>query len=525
MQTVDTHAAELLEQFRRIVGSSRVVTGIDSHGFATDVYRALEMPLAVVRPDSVDQLTQVVAAASRAGVAVSARGGGASYTGGYLLQRSASIVLDLRGLNRIVEINERDAYVTVEAGVTWDALKAALDPLGLRTPFFGPFSGLVATVGGSISQHTIGLGSGAFGLSAHSVLSMQVVLADGSMVRTGAAHGQDQPFVRHVGPDLTGLFAGDCGALGIKATVTLALLRRKPSVHTASFAFAEFSDLHEAMREVSLAGLDDSHFAMDAALSVGEIKRHQSLRATIDMALAMLHASSSWPKGLARLAHMAVAGKRSLQKAAYTAHFIIEGGDEVETEAKVRQLRAIVGSYGIEIPNTVPTMIRTMPFAKMFNTLGPRGERWLPLHGMLRHSRVMAFHQELNALFAARAAEMQRLRIWVGAMFLNAGSSAFVYEITLYWPDAITAYHRLAIPENDLAKLPSYPDNPEAASFVRMLRADLIDLYASHGATQMQLGKSYPYTRMLTPPALDLVRNLKHAVDPDDLMNPGVLGL
>lgn len=120
------------------VGAANVLTGGAVAGFATDVYRSRELPLAVVRPASVEALQAAVRTATSAGIAVYTRGGGASYTDGYLPARPDSILIDMGGLDRIVEINETDAYVTVEAGVTWAALKAALDPRGWRTPFLDP---------------------------------------------------------------------------------------------------------------------------------------------------------------------------------------------------------------------------------------------------------------------------------------------------------------------------------------------------------------------------------------------------
>ena len=525
MQSLDIMAEELIAQLGRIVGTEQVITGGERIGFATDIYRALEMPLAVVRPGSVDELAQVVGAATRGGAAICARGGGASYTAGYLPARGDSILLDLGALNRIVEINEQDAYVTVEAGVTWSALKDALDPLDYRTPFFGPFSGLVATVGGAMSQHAISMGTGAYGISAQSVLSLAVVLADGSLIHTGSAARGATPFMRHDGPDLTGLFLGDCGALGVKATITLALLRRKSAFGAASFAFESFPALHAAMRAAALEGLDDSHFALDSALTAGQVARHRSVRAMIGTALDLLHASPTLLTGLARLARLSVAGRLSLQRAAFTSHYIVEGADRMEVNARLKRLRALAGAHGIEIPNAVPTMVRSMPFAKMFNTLGPRGERWVPLHGVLPHSRAVEFHQALTGLYARHEADMRRLGVWTGAMFQAVGSTAFVYEITLYWSDAVTPYHRLAMPAAELARLPAYPQNPEAAAFVGRLRSELIALYARHGATHFQLGKTYPYAEALEPPALALVRSLKAALDPRGLMNPGALGL
>ena len=156
-------------------------------GMATDVYRARALPLAVVRPASVEDLQLAVRTATAAGIAVYTRGGGASYTDGYLPTRADSILIDMGGLDRIVEINEADGYVTVEAGVTWASLRDALAPRGMRTPFFGPFSGIAATVGGSLSQHAVSHGSGGHGISAQSLISLDVVTADGALLRTGAA--------------------------------------------------------------------------------------------------------------------------------------------------------------------------------------------------------------------------------------------------------------------------------------------------------------------------------------------------
>ena len=94
-------------------------------------------------------------------------------------------------------------------------------------------SGFSPTVGGALSQGSVFLGSTRHGTSAESTLSLDVVLADGSLLQTGSASGvkRPSPFFRTYGPDLTGLFLGDAGALGIKARATLQLIpfpRRKP---------------------------------------------------------------------------------------------------------------------------------------------------------------------------------------------------------------------------------------------------------------------------------------------------------
>ena len=205
----------LLRQLQSLLGVEHVVTDpAECEVYSTDIYRRGETAMAVVRPGSSADVAQIVQLSAAAGVAVVPRGGGASYTDGYAPAERESILIDTSRMNRILELNERDGYVVVEVGVTWATLNEALAAKGLRTPFFGPFSGLAATVGGSLSQNSVTWGTGVFGVSGETTLCVEVVLGDGRLVRTGswgAANGV--PFMRSYGPDLTGLFMGDCGVI------------------------------------------------------------------------------------------------------------------------------------------------------------------------------------------------------------------------------------------------------------------------------------------------------------------------
>lgn len=518
-------AMALIASLSEIVGGENVLTGEAITPWAQDVYRSLETPLAVVRPGSAGEVQRVVQAALAADIAIVPRGGGASYTDGYLPKRARSILLDTGRMTAIKDINELNATVTVEPGVTWAALREALAAKGWRTPFWGPFSGFAATIGGTASQNAISHGSGAHGISAQSFLSMQVVAGTGDIISTGSAAIGSEPTNRHHGPDLTGLFTGDAGALGVKVSLTLPLLRVKPAFQTASFSFPDFVSLHQGMRAAAIEQLDDSQFALDTALSQGQIARQSNASSVFSMALSVLRSSPSLPVALGQLLRMATAGTRAIGAAAYACHFILEGVDDFEAKAKLTRLRTIMTAFGVEIPNSVPAVVRGMPFAPLFNVLGPAGERWVPLHGVLSHTATPKFHEALKAFFAARADEMKRLGVWSGGMFETVGPSGFLYEIALYWPDARTTYHENVIPPEYLATLPTNPENLEARSYVHQLKTDLIALYAEFGATHFQLGKAYPYASALQPEALALVRSLKAALDPKGLMNPGALGL
>lgn len=519
------NASAFVQQLTEKLGVQRILTGTAVIPYATDVYRSREQPIAVVRPESIAELQRAIKTATEAGVAVVVRGGGASYTDGYLPSRSESMLIDMSALSRIVEINEADGYVTVEAGITWAALKTALDERGLRTPFFGPFSGIAASVGGSMSQHAISHGSGAYGTSAQSVISMDIVTASGSLIRTGAAARGGAPFLRWYGPDMLGLFTGDCGALGVKAHVTLELLRRKPAFACASYGFAGLEALASALRSAALEGLDDEHFALDATMSRGQISR-QARISKVTTGKALVKAAPTPFAALKQLIRSGLAGTRQLNNAAYTAHFTLEGIEAADARIKARRLRKLMtDAGGWEIANTVPTIVRGTPFAPLFNTLGPNGERWTPLHGYLPHSRIPDFHRAVNEFMAVRASDMKRLGVFYAGMFMTVGSTGFLYELALYWPGAPSPYHQLVLPKEYLQQLPQTAHNEDVAAYVDQLKKDLVALYTKFDAAQFQLGKIYPYAEVLEADALSLVRAIKQSLDPQGLMNPGALGL
>ena len=248
---------QLIDSLLEAVDQGQVITDdLEREFFAQDVFTNDLAAGVVVAPASTQELAAVVRAATRAGHAVIARGGGMSYTSGYVPVEENSVVIDTARLSGVLELNREDMYVTVGAGTTWKALYEALDGTGLTTPYRGTLSGLYATVGGGMSQNSIFWGSGHHGTAADSVISMDVVLADGSVLRTGAASQVNAtPFFRHFGPDLTGLFTCDCGALGVKATVTLRLVPVMTGHAFGSFAFETHGGMAPAMSEIARRGL------------------------------------------------------------------------------------------------------------------------------------------------------------------------------------------------------------------------------------------------------------------------------
>jgi len=517
-------AQDVIQKVASAIGAEFVLTGDEDREFyAMDVYNFREMPLAVVQPGSVADLQAIVNAAAAEGVAIVPRGGGASYTDGYVAARADSLLVDTSRMNKIVEINEEDMYVTVEPAVTWAELDAALAEKGLRTPFWGPFSGLKATVGGSATQNAVSLGSGAYGISADSILSMEVVLANGEVIRTGSlATENTTPFFRWWGPDLTGLFCGDAGSLGIKARISLRLIKRPTHRLSCSFGFNTFNEMASGMAAGAREGVAADNFALDPKLQQGQLGSTDA-SAMKQAAIAVFKASRNWFDGLIQLMKMGLAGKKFLEGYDYSAHFSVEGYSQAEVATKLAILRKAVAEHGNEIANTMPTVLMAMPFIPLYPILGPQGQRWVPMHGIMPFSKLHAFNAELDKLYEDYAERMEAAKVEKAAMYTSISTNGFLFEPVFYWQDDRTPYHKRYLPQEYLDMLPEYEANPEGRALVKEMKDAIQDVFTKHGAVHMQLGKAYPYMRGREAQSASLIRRVKAELDPNNMMNPGAL--
>ncbi|WP_025157102.1 FAD-binding oxidoreductase [Leifsonia aquatica] len=174
-------------------------------------------PLALVNATRVEHVQAALRAASEFRVPVVPRGAGTGLAGG-ANGTAGAIVLSVAGMNRIVEISAEDQLAVVEPGVVNADLNDALEPFGL---FFAPdpASRAISTIGGNIATNAGGLLCAKYGVTREAVLGLDVVLADGRSIRTG------HRTVKGVtGYDLTALFVGSEGTLGVIVGATVRLL-------------------------------------------------------------------------------------------------------------------------------------------------------------------------------------------------------------------------------------------------------------------------------------------------------------
>ncbi len=147
------------------------------------------------------------------------------------------------------------------------------------------------------------------------------------------------------------------------------------------------------------------------------------------------------------------------------------------------------------------------------------------MHGVVRHSQALTTIDALTALFEANAADMERLGVGCGYMFLAVGATGFLIEPCFYWPDEQWPVHALFIEDAHFAKLPKLPANPEARALVERLRLGVIDVFGTVGGVHFQIGRTYPLKDRSDPAAWGLIEAVKDHLDPQRLMNPGALGL
>ena len=518
-----------VKQFESILDSSRVLTSEEDRQFySQDIFNQGETVQAVLQPASVEELAAAVKAATSAGMAVFPRGGGMSYTDGYLPTVGNAVTIDTQKMNQIVEINTEDMYVTVQPGVTWEELDLALKEKGVRTPFWGPFSGKFATVGGSVTQNSVSYGSGDAGPAGDSLTGFEIVTANGDVIKTGSGGGEHgKPFYRHFGPDLTGLFSGDAGALGIKATISLRLMKRKPEVMCFSYNFDTFDAMGKAASAVAREGIVTESFGIDPELNKTNLGRTENagMGQALKNVLAIGAAGRNPISGLAQMIKVAMAGTSVFATDKYTYHFIVEGHDQASASAKAKLIRKHCDPLGMEVPNTVPATFRANPWQPMNNIiLHPTGMRWVPCHGVVSFSRLQAFHDDLTAFYASYEKEMQEKKVIKAAMFTTA-MNGFLYEPVFYWEDNRELFHNRVIDAEFLPVFQNFETNMAGRELVTKMKSEIIDLFHKHGAIHFQVGKVYPLLRNRNSAAVSLLRSVKAHVDPKNLINPGALGL
>ena len=499
----------------------------ECRAYSSDVYSAGRPAVAVLRPKDRADCVEMIRKATAAGCVLIPRGGGLSYTGGYRPVHDRSVIIDTSRLDRIIEVNTEDMYITVEAGVTWKQIHDTLTPLGLRLPFFGTFSGAQATVGGGLSNGALFFGTARYGTAADHVLGLSVILADGRELRTGqkAFSKASKPFYRTCGPDFTGLLTHDSGSFGVKVEATFRLIQAPAFTGHVSFVFDGMSAAAAALSAVARSGAAEEAYVFDPE-STRKNLTSSGLLNDFGVLVKVVRSERNIFKGLAAGLKLALAGRSFLPEDAFSLHMTCAARSEAALQADLAACRAACLSHGGKpIPDSIPRAVRASLFPPPDAVLGPEGERWAALNAKVAHSdapRIMAASEALLAPYQQR---MKETGVWMSHLLIAISQSAFSFEPVFHWRDEWLPIHARSLSAATRARLVEPAPNPAARALVDELRQKLIALFADFGAASNQLGKTYPYLEVLRPESAELAIAVKRALDPQGVMNPGVLGL
>jgi glycolate oxidase len=214
---------------------------IDLVSYSTDASTNQNRPLMAVWPTSTGQISGILAFCNERGIPVTARGAGTGLTG-MAVPIEGGIVLDLCRMNRIKKLSIADRLAVVEPGVVFGDLAKALAPHGFCFPP-DPSSGIVATLGGNVATNAGGLKGAKYGTTKDYVLGLEVVLANGQVMRTGG-----KTLKTSSGYNLTQLFVGSEGTLGVISEITLKI---NPLPTVFSTAMASFDNVEDAGRAIT----------------------------------------------------------------------------------------------------------------------------------------------------------------------------------------------------------------------------------------------------------------------------------
>ncbi len=242
-------AAELVAALREIVpGEGVIADDQELRAYESDGLTAYrQAPLAVVLPETVPQVADILKLCGERGVKVVPRGAGTSLSGG-ALPLADGIILGLGKFNRILEIDFENRCVRAQPGVTNLGITNAVEHAGFYyAP--DPSSQIACTIGGNVAENSGGVHCLKYGLTTNNILGLEVVLMSGEVLRLGGKHLDAE------GYDLLGLMTGSEGLLGVITEVTVRVLKKPETARALLLGFPSNEAAGDCVARIIGAGI------------------------------------------------------------------------------------------------------------------------------------------------------------------------------------------------------------------------------------------------------------------------------
>jgi glycolate oxidase len=263
---------EIKEGLLHIVGEKNYTDSlIDMVSYSYDASEHSHRPSCGVWAESAEQVSEIIKLANRKGIPVIARGAGTGLSGMAVPARGG-IVLDLSHMNKILKISIEDRLAIVQPGVVYAELEKALASDGFFFPP-DPASGKVATLGGNVATNAGGVKGAKYGTTRDYVLGLQVVLPDGRVMRTGSKAMKSVS-----GYDLTRLFVGSEGTLGVVTEITLKINPKPTATSTAMATFDDLADAGRAVSQIMYSGIIPSVLEILGRQTISAINQNMDLK-------------------------------------------------------------------------------------------------------------------------------------------------------------------------------------------------------------------------------------------------------
>ena len=456
---------DYVKKLQEIVGEGNVRTDpVELMCYSRDMSVHVGVPEAIVFVLSTDQVSKVLALANEKGIPVTPRGSGTSVTGAVLAPKGG-IVLDLSMMTEIREINRQDGYVVLEPGVILNTLNAALAPTHFYPP--DPSSGPLASIGGTVATNASGERAVKYGGTKDWIMGLEVVLADGRVVRTGTTVPKSSS-----GFDLTHLFIGSEGTLGVVTEITARILPKPEYVAFVTISFKELEDAGKAVTDMLTQGIPPSKCEVLDSVSLGVVKEVMGLDIPDDVG-CMLFMELDGPKTLVQ--------------------------DQIE---QVNKTASKHGQIGTQWTDDAQEMAKIWEARSgLTPALGKvvRGERLIPIveDFGVRISRIPDVIREVQ-----KVGERHDVRI---ASFGHVGDG------------------------NIHAVIMADPRKPDHWQRVRAIADDFVDLTLRlEGTLTAEHGTGMAKSPLMVQElgvGQEVMRSVKRALDPNGILNPGKMGL
>jgi len=305
-------ANPIVQKIRDIVGTPHALDSeLDLFGYSYDSSFVPLVPVnkpdLVVRPLTTEEVSRVMAIAFENDIPVTPRGAASGRTGGSVPLKGG-IVLVLDRMTKIVELDERNMMATAESGVKTVDLYNACAAKGLFYPP-DPASWKFSTIGGNVAENSGGMRAVKYGVTKNYVMGLEVVLADGSILQTGGK------MIKNVtGYDLTSIFVGSEGTLGIITKVLMRLIAMPKKRNTLQAMFSS---------------LDDGCRMIHDMLQTGIVPAASEILDNVCLTVAAKLRSMAIPSG-----------------AAAAVIIEIDGDDDAALESQTKRIKAVAESCG-----------------------------------------------------------------------------------------------------------------------------------------------------------------------------------